>query len=149
MTEKPNFVLIPDDAPPPAPVRTDSLLGRLKTLATTAVTAAAAALAEGLVAAMEQLLEHLHAVGAHGLHQRLEAGDHPVVDIEEGVFARAVDAGRLDDGQSAAAFGPGNMIGDGVCIEGMAGEVGAVHREDGRRTYLYTKFELVTVRPSN
>ncbi len=44
MTEKPNFVLIPDDAPPPAPARTDSLLTRLKTLATTAVTAAAATL---------------------------------------------------------------------------------------------------------
>jgi hypothetical protein len=44
MTEKPNFVLIPDDAPPPAPVRTDGLLARLKTLAATAVTAAAAAL---------------------------------------------------------------------------------------------------------
>ena len=44
MTEKPNFVLIPDDAPPPAPARTDGLLARLKTLATTAVTAAAAAL---------------------------------------------------------------------------------------------------------
>jgi hypothetical protein len=44
MTEKPNFVLIPDDAPPPASVRTDGLLARLKTLATTAVAAAAAAL---------------------------------------------------------------------------------------------------------
>ncbi len=44
MTEKPNFVLIPDDAPPPAPARTDGLLARLKTLATTAVTAATAAL---------------------------------------------------------------------------------------------------------
>jgi hypothetical protein len=44
MTEKPNFVLIPDDGPPPAPAQTNGLLARLKTLATTAVTAAAAAM---------------------------------------------------------------------------------------------------------
>jgi hypothetical protein len=44
MTDKPNFVLIPDDAPspaPPAPVRTGGVLARLRTMATTAVTAAA------------------------------------------------------------------------------------------------------------
>ena len=42
MTDKPNFVLIPDDAPPPAPpapVRTGGILARLRTLATTAVSA--------------------------------------------------------------------------------------------------------------
>ena len=55
MADKPNFVLIPDDAPPrpaqarpvpprPAPARTASVLGRLRTLATTAATAAAGAL---------------------------------------------------------------------------------------------------------
>src|SRR3984885_3622226 len=52
MTEKPNFVLIPDDAPPPSPpppppsgvARTGGVLARLRTIATTAATAAAAAL---------------------------------------------------------------------------------------------------------
>jgi hypothetical protein len=45
MTDKPNFVLIPDDAPPPpAPARSGSVLARLRTLATTAATAAAGAL---------------------------------------------------------------------------------------------------------
>jgi hypothetical protein len=47
VTDKPNFVLIPDDAPPPAtpaPTRTGGMLARLRTAATTAVTAAATAL---------------------------------------------------------------------------------------------------------
>ena len=46
MTDKPNFVLIPDDAPPPPPppARTGGMLARLRTIATTAVTAAANAL---------------------------------------------------------------------------------------------------------
>jgi hypothetical protein len=48
MTDKPNFVLIPDDAPPASlPSRTGGVLARLRSLATTAagaVTAAAAAL---------------------------------------------------------------------------------------------------------
>jgi hypothetical protein len=39
MTDKPNFVLIPDDTPPP-PVRSGGVLARLRTLANTAVTAA-------------------------------------------------------------------------------------------------------------
>jgi hypothetical protein len=38
MTDKPNFVLIPDDAPPPVPA--GGVLARLRTLATTALTAA-------------------------------------------------------------------------------------------------------------
>ena len=39
MTDKPNFVLIPDDTPPPAPVRTSGgVLARLRTAATTAAT---------------------------------------------------------------------------------------------------------------
>lgn len=40
MTDKPNFVLIPDDAPSPAlpaPIRTGGLLSRLRTMATAAV----------------------------------------------------------------------------------------------------------------
>jgi hypothetical protein len=47
MTEKPNFVLIPDDVPPPSPpavARTGGVLARLRAIATTAATAAAAAL---------------------------------------------------------------------------------------------------------
>jgi hypothetical protein len=44
MTDKPNFVLIPDDVPPLpvplAPATTGGILGRLRTMATTAVTAA-------------------------------------------------------------------------------------------------------------
>jgi hypothetical protein len=43
MTDKPNFVLIPDDAPapaPPAPIRTGGLLDRLRTMATTAISVA-------------------------------------------------------------------------------------------------------------
>ena len=44
MTEEPNFVLIPDEAPP-APARTSGMLARLRTMATTAVVAAASALA--------------------------------------------------------------------------------------------------------
>jgi hypothetical protein len=37
MTDKPNFVLIPDDAPPPpAPLRTGGVLARLRTIAATA-----------------------------------------------------------------------------------------------------------------
>jgi hypothetical protein len=44
MTDEPNFVLIPDDAPP-APVRTSGMLARLRTMATTAVVAATSALA--------------------------------------------------------------------------------------------------------
>jgi hypothetical protein len=46
MTDKPNFVLIPDDAPPPpAPAtRGGGLLALLRTIATTAVTAASGAL---------------------------------------------------------------------------------------------------------
>ncbi len=46
MTDKPNFVLIPDNVPlPPAPAaRSGGLLARLRTIATTAVTAASAAL---------------------------------------------------------------------------------------------------------
>jgi hypothetical protein len=43
MTDKPNFVLIPDDAPPP-PARTGGVLARLVTKVTTAITAAAASL---------------------------------------------------------------------------------------------------------
>jgi hypothetical protein len=42
MTHEPNFILIPDDAPP-APVRTSGLLARLRTMATSAVAAAASA----------------------------------------------------------------------------------------------------------
>jgi hypothetical protein len=45
MADKPNFVLIPDHAPPPAPpARTGGMLARLRTIASGAVTAAAAAL---------------------------------------------------------------------------------------------------------
>jgi hypothetical protein len=47
MADKPNFVLVRDDAPPPepaAPPRTGGLLNRLATMVTTAATAAAAAL---------------------------------------------------------------------------------------------------------
>ncbi|WP_428540905.1 hypothetical protein [Rhodopila sp.] len=49
MADKPNFVLIPDDTPPPpatvpATARGANVLGRLRTLASTAATAAAAAL---------------------------------------------------------------------------------------------------------
>jgi hypothetical protein len=46
MTDKPNFVLIPDDVPPPPapPARSGGILARLRTIATTAVTAAANAL---------------------------------------------------------------------------------------------------------
>lgn len=45
MADKPNFVLIPDDAPSSvAPARPGAILARLRTLATTAATAAAAAL---------------------------------------------------------------------------------------------------------
>src|SRR5271165_558641 len=40
MADKPNFVLIPDDTPPPAPARPGGVLARLRTAAT-AVTAAA------------------------------------------------------------------------------------------------------------
>jgi len=41
MTDKPNFVLIPDDTPPPpATVRTGGVLARLRTMATTAATTA-------------------------------------------------------------------------------------------------------------
>ena len=42
MTDKPNFVLIPDNAPP-APVRPSGVLARLRTMATTAVAVAASA----------------------------------------------------------------------------------------------------------
>jgi hypothetical protein len=51
MTDKPNFVLIPDDAPPPVPAasaRTSGMLSRLRTMASTAVTAAPAALLSAL-----------------------------------------------------------------------------------------------------
>jgi hypothetical protein len=51
MSDKPNFVLIPDDtppAPPPVPARTGGVLARLKTMATTALTAAPAALLAAL-----------------------------------------------------------------------------------------------------
>ena len=78
------------------------------------------------MAAMEQLLEHLHAVRPHSLHHGLEAGNDPVVDIEQSVFAGPVDAGRLDDGQAAAAFGAGKVVGDGIFVEGVTGQVGAV-----------------------
>jgi hypothetical protein len=44
MTDKPNFVLIPDDPAPPAPVQSGGLLARLVTIVSTAVTSAAAAL---------------------------------------------------------------------------------------------------------
>lgn len=47
MTDKPNFVLIPDEAPsgtPPARAQTGGILARLRTMATTAVTAPAALL---------------------------------------------------------------------------------------------------------
>jgi hypothetical protein len=46
MTDKPNFVLIPDNAPPPPapPARSGGMLARLRTIATTAVTAASGAL---------------------------------------------------------------------------------------------------------
>jgi hypothetical protein len=45
MTDKPNFVLISDDAPPalPVPAKTRGALSRLRTMAATAVTAAASA----------------------------------------------------------------------------------------------------------
>lgn len=43
MTDKPNFILIPDEAPPPAPIRSGGMLVRLRTIATTAVAAAASA----------------------------------------------------------------------------------------------------------
>ena len=42
MTDKPNFVLVPDDEPPP-PARTPGVLARLRTMAGTAVAAAASA----------------------------------------------------------------------------------------------------------
>jgi hypothetical protein len=42
MTDKPNFVLVPDDEPP-APVRTGGVLARLRAMASTAVAAAASA----------------------------------------------------------------------------------------------------------
>jgi hypothetical protein len=45
MTDKPNFIMIPDDAPPatpPARAQTGGVLARLRTIATTAVTAASA-----------------------------------------------------------------------------------------------------------
>ena len=79
---------------------------------------------------MKQLLEHFHAIGADSLHHRLETGNDPVIDIEQSVLAGGMDAGRLDDGQAAAAFGPGDMIGDGVLIEGVPGEMGAVSGTD-------------------
>jgi hypothetical protein len=47
MPDKPNFVLVPDDAPPPAappPAQSSGLLARLLSKATTAITSAAAAL---------------------------------------------------------------------------------------------------------
>jgi hypothetical protein len=45
VTEKPNFVLIPDDTPtPPTPAPIGGVLGRLRTIVRSAVTAAAAAL---------------------------------------------------------------------------------------------------------
>jgi hypothetical protein len=49
MTDKPNFVLVPDDSPPPAPpTRTTGLLARLATKVTTAVTTASAFLPAAL-----------------------------------------------------------------------------------------------------
>ncbi len=42
MTDKPNFVLVPDDEPPP-PAPTRGVLARLRTMTSTAITAAAAA----------------------------------------------------------------------------------------------------------
>jgi hypothetical protein len=51
MNDKPNFVLIPDDAPPAAPpARTGGMLARLRTMATTALTAAPSAAAARLSA---------------------------------------------------------------------------------------------------
>jgi len=41
MTDKPNFILIPDDAPPPAPAPSGGMLARLRGIASTAVSAAA------------------------------------------------------------------------------------------------------------
>jgi hypothetical protein len=51
MTDKPNFVMIPDDVPPPAPpvpARGGGMLARLRTMATGAVTARATALLAAL-----------------------------------------------------------------------------------------------------
>jgi hypothetical protein len=51
MTDKPNFVLIPDDAPPlepPEPTPMSGVLARLRTMTTTAITAAPAALRSAL-----------------------------------------------------------------------------------------------------
>jgi hypothetical protein len=56
MTDKPNFVLIPDDATPPAPpmpVRTGGVMARLRTMATSVVTAAKPA-----TAALRSALSH-------------------------------------------------------------------------------------------
>jgi hypothetical protein len=53
MTDKPNFVLIPDDGPPRTPpVRAGGLFSRLRTIASTAVTAAAGRLATGALPAI-------------------------------------------------------------------------------------------------
>ena len=57
MTDKPNFVLIPDDAPlpaPPKPVQTGSVLAQLRTMAT----AAAGAVASAAVALPAALAAH-------------------------------------------------------------------------------------------
>src|SRR5271165_2696119 len=53
MADKPNFVLIPDDTPPPAPARPGGVLARLRTAAT-AVTAAAST-AAALLSAQERV----------------------------------------------------------------------------------------------
>jgi hypothetical protein len=61
MADKPNFVLIPDDAPPPSPVRTGGVLVRLRTMATTALTAALSA-----PAALRSTLGHAEAPAETG-----------------------------------------------------------------------------------
>jgi hypothetical protein len=59
VTDKPNFILIPDDAPPPAPVRAGGMLARLRTMAVAAMTAGASA-----PAALRSALAHAEPPGA-------------------------------------------------------------------------------------
>jgi hypothetical protein len=62
MTDKPNFVMIPDEAPlPPAPIRSGGMLARLRTMATTAATAAAS-----VPATLRSALSHAEPPGETG-----------------------------------------------------------------------------------